>query len=48
MLTETYWLSDIAVADGDSAEARRIVAALERSIAKINAWLAEQEKISPP
>jgi len=47
-LTETYWLSDIALADGDPAEARRIVAALERSIARINAWLAEQEGKKTP
>lgn len=43
-LTETYWISDIAVADGNPDEARRVIAALERSIAKINAWLADQEK----
>jgi hypothetical protein len=43
-LSETYWLSDVAIADRDPEQARRIVAALERSIAKINAWLAEQEK----
>ena len=46
-LSETYWVSDIARADGDPAEVRRVVAALERSIAKLNAWLAEQEKGGP-
>lgn len=46
-LAETYWLSDIATADGDADQARRIVAALERSIGKINAWLAEQETGGP-
>ncbi len=46
-LTETYWISDIALADRDPEQARRVVAALERSLAKINAWLAEQEKGGP-
>ena len=46
-LTETYWISDIALADRDPEQARRIVAALERSLAKINAWLAEREKGGP-
>ncbi len=46
-LSETYWISDIALADGDPEEIRRVVAALERSIAKVNAWLAEQEKGGP-
>ena len=40
-LSETYWISDIALADRDPEEVRRVVAALERSIAKVNAWLAE-------
>lgn len=43
-LSETYWLSEIALADRDPDEVRRIAAALERSLGKINAWLAEQEK----
>ncbi len=46
-LSETYWISDIALADGDPEQVRRIVAALERSIAKLRAWLAEQEKGGP-
>lgn len=46
-LSETYWVSDIARADGDPAEVRRVVAALERSIAKLNLWLAENEKGGP-
>lgn len=46
-LSETYWLSDIALADRDPEQVRRIVAALERSLAKINAWLADQEKGGP-
>ena len=43
-LAETYWLSDIALADKDPEQIRRIAAALERSLAKINAWLAGQEE----
>jgi len=41
-LSETYWISDIATADGDPAEVRRIVRGLERSIARINTWLADK------
>lgn len=41
-LSDTYWLSDIAIADGDPAQVRAIVRALEKSIAKIEAWLAGQ------
>ena len=41
-LSETFWLSDVALADRDPEKVRRIVAALERSIAKLNTWLAEQ------
>ena len=43
-LSETYWLSDIALADREPERVRRIAAALERSLAKINAWLAEQDE----
>ena len=39
-LSETYWLSDIATADGDRAQVAATVAALERTIVKLNAWLA--------
>ena len=41
-LSETYWISDIAKAEADPDQVRRIVAALERSVAKLNDWLAEQ------
>jgi hypothetical protein len=41
-LTETYWLSDIALADSDPEEVRRIARAVERSLAKINLWLADK------
>ena len=46
-LSQTYWLSEIATADGDPEQVRRIAAAIERSLARINAWLAEQEKGGP-
>ena len=42
-LSETYWLSDIATADGDRKQVEAIVAALGRTIAKLNLWL-ESEK----
>jgi len=38
-LSETYWLSEIATADGDRAEVQAVVAALGRTIAKLNLWL---------
>jgi hypothetical protein len=38
-LSETYWLSDIATADAERAEVQAVIAALERTIAKLNAWL---------
>jgi hypothetical protein len=41
-LSETWWLSDIATADGDPEEVRAIVQALERTIARLNDWLTEQ------
>lgn len=47
-LAETWWVSDIALADGDPEQARQVVAALERSIARINARLAELEKEEGP
>lgn len=46
-LSETYWLSDIATADEDPEQVRAVVRALERSIAKLNLWLAETETGGP-
>ena len=46
-LSESYWLSDIALADGDADEVRRLAAALERSLFRVKAWLDEQEAASP-
>lgn len=42
-LSETYWLSELATAEDDPVQVRRIIAALERSIAKMRAWIAEKE-----
>lgn len=42
-LAETRWLSDIATADDDPEQVRLIVAALRRTIAKLEIWLAEKE-----
>ena len=42
-LTETWWVSDIALAERDPDQVRLVVAALERSVAKLNAWLREQQ-----
>jgi hypothetical protein len=44
---ETYWLSDLALADRDPERVRSAVAALERSLAKLNAWLEAQEEQDP-
>jgi hypothetical protein len=46
-LSETFWVSDIALAERDTDQVRRIAAALERSLARINAWLAEQREGGP-
>jgi hypothetical protein len=39
----TRWLSDLAIAEDDPDQVRRIIAALERSIGKMRAWIAEKE-----
>ena len=41
-LSETYWLSDLAIAEDDPEQVRAIVRALERTIGRLNAWLAER------
>ena len=46
-LSQTWWLSDIALADRDPEQVRRIVAALERTTAKLNAWLVANAKGGP-
>ncbi|MEA3045667.1 MAG: hypothetical protein QOJ53_1946 [Sphingomonadales bacterium] len=42
-LAATWWLSDIATADADRAEVQAVIAALERTIAKLNLWLESGE-----
>lgn len=42
-LSETRWLSELAIAEDDPDQVRRIIMALERSIAKMRAWIAEKE-----
>jgi hypothetical protein len=42
-LSQTYWLSDLALADQDPERVRAAVAALERSIARLREWLAARE-----
>lgn len=42
-LSQTRWLSELATADDDPEQVRLIIAALERSIGKMRAWLAEKE-----
>src|SRR3954469_8606703 len=39
-LSETYWLSDLAIADGNPAEVEAVVAGLKRPIARLRAWLS--------
>lgn len=40
-LSDTRWLSEIAIAEENPEQIRGIARALERTIAKLNAWLAE-------
>ena len=46
-LAETYWLSDLATADGNRAEVEAVIAGLERTVAKLREWLASGAG-SPP
>jgi hypothetical protein len=46
-LSDTRWLSQIAIAEEDPEQVRAIVRALERTIAKLNAWLAGQPGAAP-
>lgn len=45
-LSETWWLSDLVLAEEDPARVREAARALERTVAKLDAWLAENE--TPP
>jgi len=42
-LSETRWLSDIATADDDPEQVRLVIAALQRTIGKLETWLAERQ-----
>lgn len=44
-LSQTYWLSDLALADRDPERVRSAIAAMERSLAKLNAWLEEHDGV---
>ncbi len=41
-LSDTWWLSEIAIAEDDPEQVRAIVRGLEKTIAKLNLWLAER------
>jgi hypothetical protein len=41
-LSDTWWLSEIAIAEEDPEQVRAIVRALEKTIAKLNLWLSER------
>ena len=43
-LSETWWLSDLILAEADPRRVREAARALERSIAKLDAWLETQAK----
>jgi hypothetical protein len=52
-LSETYWLSDLAIADGNRTEVEAVIAGLERTIVKLREWLASggagsAETLPPP
>jgi len=52
-LSESWWISDLAIAEEEPARVNAIARALERSVARIDAWLADKEKggdaeASPP
>lgn len=43
-LSRTWWLSDLVLAGGDPARVREAARALERTVAKLDAWLEANEK----
>lgn len=45
-LSLTYWLSDLALADRNPERVRAAVSAIERSLAKLNAWLETNEPVA--
>jgi hypothetical protein len=47
-LSETWWLSEVAIAEEDPEQVRAIVRGLEKTIAKLNLWLADRGGPVPP
>lgn len=49
-LSDTWWLSELAIAEDDPEQVRAIVRGLEKTIAKLNIWLQEQGSLpaTPP
>jgi len=45
---ETFWLSDVVLTNPEPAHVRNSVRALERSIARLNDWLAANEAPADP
>lgn len=43
-LSETWWLSDLVLAGGDPVRVREAARALERTVGKLDAWLAGQSE----
>lgn len=46
-LSRTWWLSDLVLAEADPKQVREAVGAIERSLGKMKAWLADQEAKGP-
>jgi len=42
-LAQTFWLSDLALADRDPDRVRSAIAAIERTLDKVKDWLAAEE-----
>ena len=42
-LSATYWLSELATEEDDPVQVRRIIAAVEKSLAKMREWVAQKE-----
>ena len=43
-LSQTWWLSDLALADEDPDRIRCVISAMERSIDKLKEWLSEKSE----
>lgn len=46
-LAQTWWISDIALAESDPRQVRLIAEALKRSVGKLEAWLALRDEGGP-